>query len=47
MVGQRDYLFPCKAAHAVAVYDYEQERFISIRVMLQQNGRIVWYEKRL
>lgn len=44
MVGQRDNLFPCKAAHAVAVYDYEKERFTHIKVMFQQAGRIVWYE---
>ena len=44
MVGQRESHFPCKAAYAVAVYDYEKERFTYIKVMSNQTGRTVWYE---
>ena len=34
MVGQSESHFPCKSAYAVAVFDHDQERFTSIRVMM-------------
>ncbi len=42
MDGQEESIFPCKAAHGVAVYDYDNQRRAYIKVMQPQSGRIEW-----